>query len=67
MTITPMLMHILWLTTVIRRVFELWVPSKVKIKVPYEDLCIYHRDNLTPEALRYGSHSFYAANTPYLS
>jgi len=26
-----------------------------------------HRENLTPEALRYGSHhSFYSANTPYL-
>ena len=25
-----------------------------------------HREKLTSEALRYGSHSFYLANTPYL-
>ena len=25
-----------------------------------------HHENLTPEALRYGSHSFYTANTPYM-
>ena len=30
-------------------------------------ICIEpYRENLTPEALRYGSHSFFPANTPYL-
>jgi len=31
------------------------------------DICIApHSKNLTHEALRYGSHSFHTANTPYL-
>ena len=32
----------------------------------YQNISIARlRENLTPEALRYGSHSFYPANTPY--
>jgi len=32
----------------------------------YTDICIApHRQKLTSEALMYGSHSFYTANTPY--
>jgi len=37
------------------------------IKVKGKGICIApNREKLTSEALRYGSHSFYTANTPYL-
>jgi len=39
----------------------------LKVKGKGTKICIApRRDNLTPEALRYESHSFYPANTPYL-
>jgi len=38
--------------------------TKITLKRP--NICIAPlRENLTSEALRYGSHSFYPANTPY--
>ena len=43
-------------------------PSGVKVtKGKGTKICIApYPEKLTPEALRYGSHSFYPANTPYL-
>jgi len=39
------------------------VKVKVNVNVSY---IAPHREKLTSEALRYGSHRFYTANTPYL-
>ena len=46
---------------------ESWLPSTHLILGQGTDICIApHSQKLTTEALSYGSHSFYATNTPNL-